>query len=47
MLRSFFKKFDPDEPPVPGVEDDDEEANAHKHRNHVVDPNSLEERYYK
>ncbi|CAL4080961.1 unnamed protein product, partial [Meganyctiphanes norvegica] len=46
MLRSFFKKFDPDEPPIPGVEDD-EEAGAHSHRNYTVDPNSLEERYYK
>lgn len=47
MIRSFFKKFDSEEPPIPGIQDDDEEAGAHSHRNYVPDPNSLEERYYK
>ncbi|XP_069984157.1 chromodomain-helicase-DNA-binding protein Mi-2 homolog isoform X8 [Penaeus vannamei] len=45
MLRSYFKKFDPDEPPVPGMDDDDEVGS--QRRGKSIDPNSLEERYYK
>ncbi|KAK8383244.1 hypothetical protein O3P69_011625 [Scylla paramamosain] len=46
MLRSYFKKFDPDEPPVPGIDDDDELGSQRRHKKEY-DPNSLEERYYK
>lgn len=42
MLRSYFKKFDPDEPPVPGMDDDDEVGS--QRRGKSIDPNSLEER---
>ena len=47
MLRSFFKKFDPDEPPMPGMDDDDDAGSSSRRRkkeNLDVDPNSLEER---
>lgn len=46
MLRSYFKKFDPDEPPIPGIDDDDELGSQRRHKKEY-DPNSLEERYYK
>ncbi|KAG7157237.1 Chromodomain-helicase-DNA-binding protein Mi-2-like, partial [Homarus americanus] len=46
MLRSYFKKFDPDEPPIPGIDDDDELGSQRRHKKEI-DPNSLEERYYK
>ncbi|XP_050735075.1 chromodomain-helicase-DNA-binding protein Mi-2 homolog isoform X6 [Eriocheir sinensis] len=46
MLRSYFKKFDPDEPPTPGIDDDDELGSQRRHKKEY-DPNSLEERYYK
>ena len=44
MLRSYFKKYDPDEPPIPGIDDDDDIATQRK-RNQEPDPDSLEERY--
>lgn len=50
MLRSYFKKCDPDEAPVPGMDDDDDVASSSrrlKKANLDVDPNSLEERFYK
>lgn len=43
MLRSYFKKFDPDEPPTPGIDDDDELGSQRRHKKEY-DPNSLEER---
>lgn len=43
MVRSYFKKFDPDEPPTPGLDDDDDVGSARR-RNQEPDPNSLEER---
>ena len=43
MLRSYFKKFDPDEPPIPGIDDDDELGSQRRHKKEI-DPNSLEER---
>ncbi|XP_045626390.2 chromodomain-helicase-DNA-binding protein Mi-2 homolog isoform X5 [Procambarus clarkii] len=46
MLRSYFKKFDPDEPPIPGIDDDDELGSQRRHKKEP-DPNSLEERYFK
>ncbi|KAK4311657.1 hypothetical protein Pmani_016856 [Petrolisthes manimaculis] len=46
MLRSYFKKFDPDEAPIPGIDDDDELGSQRRHKKEI-DPNSLEERYYK
>lgn len=44
MLRSYFKKFDPDEPPIPGIDDDDELGSQRRHKKEY-DPNSLEERW--
>ena len=44
MLRSFFKRFDPDEPPVPGMDDDDDCVSSRRRKNQTVDPDSLEER---
>ncbi|XP_071548739.1 chromodomain-helicase-DNA-binding protein Mi-2 homolog [Panulirus ornatus] len=46
MLRSYFKKCDPDEPPIPGIDDDDELGSQRRHKKEI-DPNSLEERFYK
>ncbi|XP_076062589.1 chromodomain-helicase-DNA-binding protein Mi-2 homolog isoform X3 [Oratosquilla oratoria] len=51
MLRSYFKKFDPEEPPIPGMDDDDDggiSLSSRRRKNQVEpDPNSLEERFYK
>ena len=44
MLRNFFKRFDPDEPPVPGMDDDDEACTSHRRKPVEPDPTSLEER---